>query len=79
MKNLYKKVKDNWLIILSVAISIIVYFFISELVSLNVMYGTDVNVWKYIANMIQDDRIIYKDLFDHKGPILYLFYYLFKN
>ena len=79
MENLCRKIKDNWIIILSVAISIIIYFIISELVSLNVMYGTDVNVWKYIANMIQEGRIIYRDLFDHKGPILYLFYYLFKN
>lgn len=79
MENLYRKVKDNWIIIFSVAISIIIYFLISELLSLNLLYGTDVNVWKYIANMIQDGRIIYKDLFDHKGPILYLFYYLFRN
>ena len=79
MENLYKKVKDNWIIILSVVISIIIYFLISENLTLNEIYGKDVNVWKYIANMIQDGRIIYKDLFDHKGPILYLFYYLFIN
>ncbi len=79
MENLYKKIKHNWIIIFSVAISIIVYFLISEYLALNEMYGTDVNVWKYIANMIENGKIIYKDLFDHKGPILYLFYYLFRN
>ncbi len=36
----------------------------------------DVSVWTCIAKKMQSGQVIYKDIFDHKGPILYLFYYL---
>ena len=38
--------------------------------------GTDISVWINVAKKIQDGKVIYKDIFDHKGPILYLFYYI---
>ena len=36
----------------------------------------DVSVWVYIVNRIKEGAIIYKDLFDHKGPFLYFIYYI---
>ena len=36
---------------------------------------TDVAVWTNISKGMEQGKIIYKDMFDHKGPILYFFYY----
>ena len=36
----------------------------------------DVSVWTCVAKKMQEGHTIYKDIFDHKGPILYLLYYL---
>jgi len=36
----------------------------------------DVSVWVYIVNRMKDGAIVYKDLFDHKGPLLYFIYYI---
>ena len=34
--------------------------------------GVDTNVFKYIAKVIAEGGMPYKDSFDHKGPLLYL-------
>lgn len=38
--------------------------------------NTDISVWTNIAKQIQNGKVIYRDIFDHKGPILYFFYYI---
>lgn len=35
----------------------------------------DVAVWTNIAKLMKDGRIIYKEIFDHKGPVLLILYY----
>ena len=37
---------------------------------------TDVAVWTNIAKGMEQGKTVYKDMFDHKGPILYFFYFL---
>lgn len=37
---------------------------------------TDELVWLYIANGMHEGLIPYVDMFDHKGPLLYIIYYL---
>ena len=36
----------------------------------------DVSVWTNVARKMQEGKIIYKDIFDHKGPVLYFLYYI---
>lgn len=38
--------------------------------------STDVSVWISIAKKMEHGQVMYRDIFDHKGPILYLIYYL---
>lgn len=40
----------------------------------NGFLSIDVAVWTNISKAIGQGKIIYRDVFDHKGPILYLFY-----
>ena len=35
--------------------------------------STDSAVFQYIARMILDGKMPYRDVFDHKGPLIYLF------
>lgn len=35
----------------------------------------DVAVWTNIAKLMSDGKMIYRDIFDHKGPVLLILYY----
>lgn len=37
--------------------------------------STDVSVWVNIARAMDQGKIIYSEIFDHKGPLLYVFYF----
>ncbi len=39
--------------------------------------STDTGVWLQIAREMSEGRMVYRDLFDHKGPLLFLLYSLF--
>jgi len=36
--------------------------------------SVDVSVWVNVTKKIAQGKVIYRDIFDHKGPMLYLFY-----
>lgn len=38
--------------------------------------ATDVSVWISVAKKMAQGEIMYRDFFDHKGPILYFIYYI---
>lgn len=40
-------------------------------------YPTDICVYMRCAGWIQDGLIMYHDMFDHKGPLVYLIYWIF--
>ena len=40
-------------------------------------YPTDICVYMRCAGWIQDGLIMYRDMFDHKGPLVYLIYWFF--
>lgn len=40
-------------------------------------YPTDTCVYLRCAGWIQDGLVMYRDMFDHKGPLVYLIYWLF--
>ena len=40
-------------------------------------YPTDIGVYMRCAEWIQDGLVMYRDMFDHKGPLVYLIYWLF--
>ncbi len=52
---------------------IIVYFYESAISPRDGIFGADSSVFKTIARSWIDGNIPYRDLFDHKGPYLYLF------
>ena len=61
-------------------ILIIFAFFLSILNSISVLnkdsyISIDVAVWTNVAKMMKEGRIIYRDIFDHKGPILLILYF----
>ncbi len=68
-----KKLKSNIVII---TIFLIISILILMQSPLNPIHGniakSDSTVFIYCGNAIRDGKIIYKDVFDHKGPILYL-------
>lgn len=39
--------------------------------------STDTSVWIQIAKEMQNGKMVYRDLFDHKGPVLFLLFSLF--
>lgn len=39
-------------------------------------FSTDVAVWMNIAEGMKDGKVIYSQMFDHKGPILYFIYFI---
>ena len=71
--------RDNWkVILLLLCISFIVTFFNS---AFSILYGDytpwpDINIYYTIGKGIYFDKIPYKDLFDHKGPIIFFIYYI---
>lgn len=40
-------------------------------------YPTDICVYMRCAEWIQDGLVMYRDMFDHKGPLVYLIYWFF--
>ena len=44
-------------------------------INTNGYISTDVSVWTNIAKRMSHGQIMYKDFFDHKGPLLYFIYY----
>ena len=76
MVQFLKNKKDLIIYIALISIALIItmcnYIFINNAGYLN----TDVAVWTNIAKGMGQGKIIYKDMFDHKGPMLYFFYYV---
>ena len=60
------------IIIIAIIMTMSNYIFIGK----DGYLSTDVAVWTNIAKGMEQGKIIYKDIFDHKGPLLYFFYYL---
>ena len=38
----------------------------------------DYSVFRYVALLIREGKVLYRDVFDHKGPLLYFINYLEK-
>ena len=74
-KKIYlNKILSNILIILILAIISILILMQSPINPLgDKINTTDSAVFIYGGNLIRSGRILYKDFFDHKGPMLYLF------
>ena len=55
-------------------------FFLAEMCSTSLLYrgdsGGDSSVFRYVAYAMTNGKIPYRDVFDHKGPLLYLINYL---
>ena len=77
----FEKIKNNKeIIIILIVIAILVSLMsCCSLMNTTFFLSTDVSVWINIAKKIQSGKIIYKDIFDHKGPVLYFLYYCFYN
>lgn len=78
MKNSLKYTYKNQIIyvaLIMLAILISLHSSISPINS-NGYITTDVSVWTNIAKRMCQGEIMYKDFFDHKGPILYFLYYI---
>ena len=76
-----KSLKYNYKNLIIYIILIIFAILISLQSSISPIYSNgyisiDVSVWTNIANRMSHGQIMYKDFFDHKGPILYFLYYL---
>ena len=66
----------NWYVYIILIIFGILISFQSSTSPLNTdAISTDVSVWISIAKRMEHGDVIYRDVFDHKGPILYLIYY----
>ncbi len=74
-KKIYaKKILSNILIILILVVVGILILMQSPINPLgNKINGSDSSVFIYGGNLIRNGKILYKDFFDHKGPMLYLF------
>ena len=74
MKKILKENKEK-------IILIIMAFIISLRATSSILNATnyltnDVSVWTVLAKMMQEGRIVYSQIFDHKGPILYIIYFI---
>lgn len=83
MENVKKKItkiinKENIWILFALAMIAMLISILScaSIVNTTDYIQIDVSVWTCVAKKMQSGQTIYKDIFDHKGPILYLFYYL---
>lgn len=66
--------KSSWWLL--AVVSVIVMIPHSMALWGNGNYPTDACVYTRCAEWIQDDLVMYRDMFDHKGPIVYLVYWL---
>lgn len=66
--------------ILIIVILCILAFFIAEKSPQSLFHhgqtDIDQSVYQHVANVIKDGGMPYKDTFDHKGPLIYLIYFL---
>ncbi|MCD7943920.1 MAG: hypothetical protein LUH43_03400 [Clostridia bacterium] len=60
--------------------ALLISFFWAAQCSVSLLYrgesGTDSSVFRYVAYAMSHGQIPYKDIFDHKGPLLYLINYI---
>ena len=59
-----------------VAVTVAVSTFFSTFPSKNIFTATDSSVFLYIGRMMHNGSVPYKDLFDHKGIVLYFIQYI---
>ncbi len=70
--------RKNNKIVVSILIlfaSIISLFCCLSIANKSNFLSTDVSVWVNIAKMMDQGKMIYRDIFDNKGPILYFLYF----
>ena len=72
------KIDNNRIIVY--LLLIVFALFLAMLNSISVLnkdsyISIDVAVWTNIAKLMKEGRIIYRDIFDHKGPILLILYF----
>ena len=76
-----KKVKNNYISIIVVFVILLLTFIITMQSPLNIfsnklISGTDSSVFRTVAYYMREGLMPYKDIFDHKGPIIYILNYI---
>ncbi len=72
-----KKVNKKDIIIIVIIILIAILVSMKSSISIvNNCASRDVSVWVNAAAKMKQGEIIYRDVFDHKGPLLYFIYFL---
>lgn len=72
-----KKVnKKNVIIIIIIILIAILVSMLSSISIMNKCASTDVSVWVNIAKKMNQGEVIYRDMFDQKGPLLFFTYFL---
>ena len=72
------KIDNNRIIVYILLIAFALFLTILNSISVlnkDSYISIDVAVWTNIAKLMKEGRIIYRDIFDHKGPILLIFYF----
>ena len=78
MRVVEKKINNKDIIVLIILLVFSIILLMQSPLNplVNKISGTDSSVFRYGANILKNDKTIYKDSFDHKGPMIYFIDYI---